>query len=311
MPIVATTDTRNSQWANDPSSYGRKMLAKMGWKGDGSGLGKTQQGTSTHLRAVRRAESLGIGAESDAFGEKGWQDTNAGFHGVLANLKREYSSSSVGGGGGGVGGSTSSGDGDSDGVDGQKAKKRRKKDGRCETTQKKKGRKDKKKKHDITSSDKGSGSDNGLRLPQNKVQAGHARKMREAKDIRNKSAEDMAAIFGVKADFYQKPREWTTEEVGLGNNNDGSDISGSSGVDGGRDSTASDAVEKKKNKKEKRKSQKKSKESDDSGTNNSDISESIRENNTKRDKKKRKRTKEDNEDCSSDREKTQKNKSKR
>ena len=293
------------------------MLAKMGWKGDGSGLGKTQQGTSTHLRAVRRAESLGIGAESDAFGEKGWQDTNAGFHGVLANLKREYSSSSVGGGGGGVGGSTSSGDGDSDGVDGQKAKKRRKKDGRCETTQKKKVRKDKKKKHDITSSDKGSGSDNGtniggLRLPQNKVQAGHARKMREAKDIRNKSAEDMAAIFGVKADFYQKPREWTTEEeVGLGNNNDGSDISGSSGVHGGRDSTSSDAGEKKKkNKKEKRKSQKKSKESDDSGTNNSDISESIRENNTKRDKK-RKRTKEDNEGCSEDREKTQKNKSKR
>lgn len=295
------------------------MLAKMGWKGDGSGLGKTQQGTSTHLRAVRRAESLGIGAESDAFGEKGWQDTNAGFHGVLANLKREYSSSSVGGGGGGVGGSTSSSDGDSDGVDGQKAKKRRKKDGRCETRQKKKERKDKKKKkNDITSSDKGSGSDNGtniggLRLPQNKVQAGHARKMREAKDIRNKSAEDMAAIFGVKADFYQKPREWTTgEEVGLGNN-DGSDISGSSsGVDGaGRDSSSSDAVEKKKNKKEKRKSQKKSKESDDSGTNNSDISESIRENNTKRDKKKRKRTKEDNESCSSDREKTQKNKSKR
>ena len=286
------------------------MLAKMGWKGDGSGLGKTQQGTSTHLRAVRRAESLGIGAESDAFGEKGWQDTNAGFHGVLANLKREYSSSSVGGGGGGVGGSTSSGDGDSDGVDGQNTKKRRKKnDGRCETRQKKKERKDKKKKDDITS-DKGSGSDNGLRLPQNKVQAGHARKMREAKDIRNKSAEDMAAIFGVKADFYQKPREWTTEEeVGLGNN-DGSDISGSSGVGGGRDSTASDAAEKK-NKKKKRKSQKKSKESNDSGTNNSDISESIRENNTKRDKKKRKRTKEDDEGCSSDREKTQRNKSKR
>ena len=156
------------------------------------------------------------------------------MHGVLANLKRECSSRAVGGGGGGVGGSNSSSDGDRDGVDGQNAKKRRrKKDGRCETRQKKKERKDKKKKkNDITSSDKGSGSDNGtnnggLRLPQNKVQAGHARKMREAKDIRNKSAEDMAAIFGVKADFYQKPREWTTgEEVGLGNN-EGRDISGS------------------------------------------------------------------------------------
>jgi hypothetical protein len=27
--------------------------------------------------------------------------------------------------------------------------------------------------------------------------------MRDAKDIRNKSAEDMAAVFGVKADFYK------------------------------------------------------------------------------------------------------------
>ena len=93
MTIVATTETRNSQWANDPTAFGRKMLSKMGWKG--SGLGKNQQGSSTHLRAVKRSESLGIGAESDAFGDKGWQDTNAGFHGVLANLKREYSSSGI------------------------------------------------------------------------------------------------------------------------------------------------------------------------------------------------------------------------
>ena len=101
MTIIAATDTRNSQWANDANSFGRKMLAKMGWKGDGAGLGKNQQGTSTNLRAVRRSESLGIGADSDAFGDKGWQDTNRGFHGVLDKLNKEYSS--------GIGEGTSSG----------------------------------------------------------------------------------------------------------------------------------------------------------------------------------------------------------
>jgi len=190
MTIVATADTRNSTWASDSSSFGRKMLAKMGWKGGDAGLGKNQQGTSTHLRAVRRAESLGIGAESDSFGEKGWQDTNAGFHGVLASLKREYSAVA------------SSGSGESGGEEDGAARKRRRKD------EKRRKKKEEKRRANSNGNSSGSeGNGNGVRLPQNKVQAGHARKMREAKDIRNKSAEDMAAIFGVKADFYKRPRE--------------------------------------------------------------------------------------------------------
>ena len=238
------------------------MLAKMGWKGDGSGLGKTQQGTSTHLRAVRRAESLGIGAENDAFGEKGWQDTNAGFHGVLANLKREYSS---------IGGGSTSSDGDSgedDVENGKRPRKKKKTRKEDEKKQKNKERKNKKSKNDGTTdkSCSSGGTAHGLRLPQNKVQAGHARKMREAKDIRTKSAEDMAAIFGVKADFYQKPREWIVEEE-RGDNASGQDSS-------------LDTVEKKK-KKKKRKSQKMSKA--DIDDRNIGDKKSTREN-TKKDK---------------------------
>jgi hypothetical protein len=179
MTIVATVDTRNSQWSQDPSSYGRKMLEKMGWKGDSHGLGKNQQGTTTNLRAIRRSESLGIGAETDAFGSKGWEDTNRGFHGVLASLQKEY---------GGI---------NADAND-EETKKRRRKE------EKKRKKKEEKQKSKAKSRDGGSVSDGStLRLAQNKVQAGHARKMREAKDIRNKSAEDMAAVFGVKADFYK------------------------------------------------------------------------------------------------------------
>lgn len=199
MTIVATTETRNSQWANDPNAFGRKMLSKMGWKG--SGLGKNQQGSSTHLRAVKRSESLGIGAESDAFGDKGWQDTNAGFHGVLANLKREYSSSGIQ-------------DNDED-VDEATKKKRRKEEKKRKKKIEKRRAKQQLKNSENGNSSSGSGSDTnnnttnkGIRLPQNKVQAGHARKMREAKDISNKSSADMAAIFGVKADFYKQTKNW-------------------------------------------------------------------------------------------------------
>eukprot|EP00985_Skeletonema_marinoi_P007098 scaffold3110_cov114-Skeletonema_marinoi.AAC.3 len=190
MTIVATQDTRNSDWAT--SSFGRKMLEKMGWKGDGVGLGKNQQGTSTHLRAVKRAESLGIGAETDAFGDSGWQQTNAAFHGVLANLKKEHSGNNSG----------------SDDDDNKEARKKRKKE------EKKRKKKEEKRRARAAADGVGASSTDGgvsgIRLAQNKVQAGHARKMRDAKDIKNKSAADMAAIFGVKADFYKQPKEWVT-----------------------------------------------------------------------------------------------------
>ncbi|KAL7468066.1 hypothetical protein ACHAXS_008290 [Conticribra weissflogii] len=172
MTIVATQDTRNSEWANAPNSFGRKMLEKMGWKGDGAGLGKNQQGMSTHLRAVRRADSLGIGAETDAFGDKGWQESSRGYQSVLASLQQEYSNGNK--------------------SDDSNAKKKRKKE------EKKRKKKEERKRKN--------GESRGVRLAQNKVQAGHARKWREAKDISNKSSADMAAIFGVKADFYKQPQ---------------------------------------------------------------------------------------------------------
>ena len=185
MTIVLATDTRNSQWAQS-DSFGKKMLQKMGWKGDG--LGKNQQGTSQNLRAVRRAESLGIGAQNDSFGEAGWAETSKGFHGVLAKLKAEHG-----------GGSSDGGEEE----DSKEARKRRRKE-----EKKRKKREEKRRAREAAGEGSSGGADGGIRLPQNKVQAGHARKWREAKDLKNKSAEDMAAIFGVKADFYKQPRDW-------------------------------------------------------------------------------------------------------
>ena len=184
MTIVVSTDTRNSQWAQS-DSFGKKMLQKMGWKGDG--LGKNQQGTSQNLRAVRRAESLGIGAQNDSFGEAGWAETSRGFHGVLAKLKAEH--------GGGE-------------DDSKEARKKRRKE-----EKKRKKREEKRRAKEAAGEGSSGSADEGIRLPQNKVQAGHARKWREAKDLKSKSAEDMAAIFGVKADIYKQPRDWVQKSV--------------------------------------------------------------------------------------------------
>lgn len=243
MTIVASQETRNSEWANN--SFGRKMLEKMGWKGDGVGLGKNQQGTSTHLRAIKRAESLGIGAETDAFGDSGWQQTNAAFHGVLANLKKEHSNISSG---------------SDDGDDSKEARRKRKKE---EKKRKKKEEKRRAKAAAAAAADGGSSSasGSGIRLAQNKVQAGHARKMREAKDIRNKSTEDMAAIFGVKADFYKQPREWTTTTT---TTSEEKDATNDTATDASREEVAQEEVIKERKKSKKSKEKKKRKHSSSS-----------------------------------------------
>mmetsp|Transcript_12737 Transcript_12737/g.26979 ORF Transcript_12737/g.26979 Transcript_12737/m.26979 type:complete len:287 (+) Transcript_12737:134-994(+) len=225
MTIVATEDTRNSAWADDKSNFGRKMLMKLGWK-DGKGLGKSQQGQTNSLRAIRREESLGIGASTDTHGSEGFSQTSANFHGVLAKLNQEHGGSSSSGG---SSGSDSSSDRSSGEKKKKKKKKKSKKKSRKSSSDKPKDASVKKKKHrskydkdDKMSSGSSSrkrklekrGTDSGLTLPQNRVAAGHSRKMREAKDLNSKSAADMAAVFGVKVEHYQPAG------VAIGNNID-------------------------------------------------------------------------------------------
>ena len=168
----------------------------MGWK-SGNGLGKNQQGTSTNLKAVRREDGLGIGATTDTFGADGFSQTSKSFHGVLASLQVEH------------------GDANSRKKSEKKKKKRKKEDdtsdegeiihrGKREkedfdTLQTKKKRKTNEKK--LVKSE-------SMTLAQNRVNAGHARKMRDAKNLNNKCKEDMAAIFGMKVEAYQATSVW-------------------------------------------------------------------------------------------------------
>ena len=47
--------TFNEGAADTSMDFGRRMLAKFGWK-DGQGLGKKEQGMTSHIRAVQRRE---------------------------------------------------------------------------------------------------------------------------------------------------------------------------------------------------------------------------------------------------------------
>jgi Pin2-interacting protein X1 len=111
----------------------------------------------------------------------------------------------------------------------------------------KSSKKSKKKKKDKTKS--GSSNSNSLTLSQNKVTAGHARKMRDSKDLTKKSKEDMAAIFGMKVDEYQSNSVWGRL----------SSLTSTSASDENVNKTKddSDADEKKTRRKEKKKKRKK------------------------------------------------------
>lgn len=144
MTIIANKeDNRNKSWSQ--GSIGAKLLQKMGWS-EGQGLGRNQQGSSNALRAVRRAEGLGIGATHDLAGTEGWSATNDSFASVLQHLQAQHN---------GLSSSSSNNN--------------------ASATKKKK---------------------KSLTLAKNRVLAGHAKKMRLAKDLNNKTPEEMACIFG-------------------------------------------------------------------------------------------------------------------
>ena len=137
------------------SNVGSKMLAKMGWT-EGSGIGKRNVNT-TALRAVKRQEGLGIGAKRQT--EGGPSESTGTFAAVLANLQAHH-------------GTSNNNNNNNNTTTAKLSKKEAKKAAKAAKKAKKK-----------------------LSLPQNKVLAGHARKMRAAK-FGAKSAQDLACIFG-------------------------------------------------------------------------------------------------------------------
>ena len=51
-------DPNNTFWANDESTFGKRMLRQMGWQA-GKGLGANETGTTTNIEAVRKSNNAG------------------------------------------------------------------------------------------------------------------------------------------------------------------------------------------------------------------------------------------------------------
>uniref|UniRef100_A0A672FII5 PIN2 (TERF1) interacting telomerase inhibitor 1 n=1 Tax=Salarias fasciatus TaxID=181472 RepID=A0A672FII5_SALFA len=78
-----SVDPRNSAWSNDDSKFGQKMLERMGWS-KGKGLGRTEQGSTDHIKVKVKNDSYGLGA--NASHEDKWIAHQDDFNELLAQL---------------------------------------------------------------------------------------------------------------------------------------------------------------------------------------------------------------------------------
>ncbi|XP_043236965.1 PIN2/TERF1-interacting telomerase inhibitor 1-like [Amphibalanus amphitrite] len=76
---------RKSQWAEDDSKFGQKMLEQMGWS-KGKGLGKEMAGITEHIRPSVQNDSRGLGYEGRT---DDWVAHLDDFNDLLANLQQE------------------------------------------------------------------------------------------------------------------------------------------------------------------------------------------------------------------------------
>ncbi|XP_070705296.1 PIN2/TERF1-interacting telomerase inhibitor 1 [Pempheris klunzingeri] len=78
-----SVDPRNSTWSNDDSKFGQKMLERMGWS-KGKGLGKTEQGSTDHIKVKVKNNNYGLGTSANY--EDNWIAHQDDFNELLAQL---------------------------------------------------------------------------------------------------------------------------------------------------------------------------------------------------------------------------------
>ncbi|KAJ8008684.1 hypothetical protein DPEC_G00080970 [Dallia pectoralis] len=87
-----SVDPRNSAWSNDESKFGQKMLERMGWS-KGKGLGRTEQGSTEHIRVKVKNNQLGLGTTASY--EDNWIAHQDDFNQLLADLNNCHGQSST------------------------------------------------------------------------------------------------------------------------------------------------------------------------------------------------------------------------
>lgn len=60
-----SADPNNKAWKDDKSSFGHKMMAKMGWT-EGKGLGKKNTGVVENVKVSKKIDNSGLGNRGNA-----------------------------------------------------------------------------------------------------------------------------------------------------------------------------------------------------------------------------------------------------
>ncbi|KAM3603013.1 uncharacterized protein V6R79_015115 [Siganus canaliculatus] len=82
-----SVDPRNSAWSKDDSKFGQKMLERMGWS-KGKGLGRTEQGSTEHIKVKVKNDSYGLGTTANY--EDNWIAHQDDFNELLAQLNNHH-----------------------------------------------------------------------------------------------------------------------------------------------------------------------------------------------------------------------------
>lgn len=86
--LLIKDDPNNKEWAEDTNRFGYRMLSKMGWT-EGTGLGKNKDGIQEHVKAIKKFDTRGIGADSKTSVQLYTAKTVA-FSDILKKLAAEY-----------------------------------------------------------------------------------------------------------------------------------------------------------------------------------------------------------------------------
>ena len=79
-------DPQNQEWANDHSKFGFKMLRQMGWS-QGKGLGKQENGMTSHLKISKKQINSGLGFNHDL--SNNWTTHGVSFETILKRLNED------------------------------------------------------------------------------------------------------------------------------------------------------------------------------------------------------------------------------
>ncbi|CAF1058727.1 unnamed protein product [Didymodactylos carnosus] len=90
---IRYTVNQKTEWTDDSSKFGQRMLEKMGWK-QGVGLGKDESGRVEHISLAFKDNLKGVGYMSNKYDDT-WVHHQDGFDNVLQQLQQQYSTATT------------------------------------------------------------------------------------------------------------------------------------------------------------------------------------------------------------------------